>query len=115
MKLDYTEYPTDTTTNIIRFYKNGMSLYELADKYFKPVDELRSEIAKFTRLRSSDCLDENISLLKRTEDKLIQMALNLKSGSSTGDQIQRYRGLLFWYTKADLNEGVVFIPERLLV
>lgn len=109
------EYPIDIVTDIVRFYKQGVTISELAAKYQRAEAQVKIEIEQFTRLHGRDSISKNMQTIQMAESRLIQMAAEMKNGSTTGAQIQRYRGLLFWYSKADLNEGIVFIPENLLV
>ena len=115
MKLPTKEVPTDVMTDIVRFYKQGTPVEAIAEKYKWNTADLILEIGKHTRLNGRDKIVENMNLLQMAEVKLIEMAKEIKNGSTTGMQLCRYNALLFWYTKADLNEGIVFIPKKLLL
>lgn len=98
---------------IVRLYREGITLKELEARYKIPYYILRNRLYdNSVRINVSDSMSENCGLIQMAESKLIQMAKDMKQGEF--GKLDQYKELLFWTSKADLNEGMVFIPTTLL-
>ena len=103
-----------TIQDMVTFYRKNVPIKSLADRYSVTEKQVRDSIRVFVKLHGRDNMEENENLIQLAENKLIDLAKKMKCGQTDSSMFARYRALLFWYTKADLNEGIVFIPKNLL-
>lgn len=110
------EIPEGILNTIKEKYKQGASIAKLQSEFNIPYHIIQSRLKNIS-INQIDMMSHNVGLLQRAENQMIGGVFPnyyFKLDLSTFEAIDKYKSLLHFFAKADLNNGYVKIEGSLL-